>query len=242
MWNIPGGRNVQGDPNMTVEPDRSDAAPQDDARLFGWTLVVASLLALAFAMIHPQLTARDLPGVLRQMADGARFNGWVHGILMALYIVLVGGFTGLSRKLGWARPEVAVATAAYALGALAMMGAAVINGFALSRFAVRYLDIGPDQTAAVAASINMAGSIAGIWAGVGAAATSGAVLAWSLRLIRLPGAARGVGALGILIGIATIGLLAARTLILDLHGFLALVGSQTIWTVAVGVLLIRRRL
>ena len=223
-----------------VEVQEDVSVPTDDTRLFGWLLAIASVLALVFAMMHPQLTARDLPGVLRQMADGARFNGWVHGILMALYVLVFAGLTGLSQRLGWRRPEIAVATIAYALGAFAMIAAAVINGFALAQFSARYLEIRPDQMIPVATAFNLAGSIAGIWAGVGAVATSAAVFAWSLRLIRLPGAAKGVGVLGILIGLGMTGLLVTGGLILDVHGFLAVVGSQTIWSVAVGILLVRR--
>jgi hypothetical protein len=48
--------------------------------------------------------------------------------------------------------------------------------------------------------------------------------------------------LGLLIGIGTIGLLATGALILDLHGFLAVVASQTVWTAAIGILLIGRKI
>lgn len=220
----------------------TEAAAARDERIYGWMLIGASLLAVGLAMMHPQLRSHDLAGVLREMAAGARFNGWVHGVLMALNIVLVAGFAGLSRRLGAGRPEVTLGMAAYAIGAMAMMGAAVINGFALATFAGRYGEVGPDQAAALGAAFNLAGSIGAAWAAVGAAATSGAILAWSLRLAALPGAARAVGALGILIGLAAIVMLASGLLILDVHGFLILVAAQTAWTLAVGVLLIRNRL
>jgi hypothetical protein len=209
---------------------------------YGWMLVVAAGLSLAFAMVHPQVHGHDLAGVLAQLRAGALFNSWVHGLLMALGVVLVAGFAGLSRRLGFGRPEVMLGFTAYAMGTMAMMGAAVINGFALSIFAGRY-DAGvAGQEAALGAAFNIAGSVAATWAGVGAAGMSGGILAWSLRLIAIPGAARMIGAGGILLGLATIALLVAGVLILNVHGFLLLVLSQTIWTIAVGVLLIRRRL
>lgn len=209
---------------------------------YGWMLAIAAGLSLAFAMVHPQVHGHDLAGVFAQLRDGANYNGWVHGTLMALAMVLVAGLAGLSRRLGFGRPEVLLGLTFYAMGTMAMMGAAVINGFALSIFAGRYDGGVAGQAAALGAAFNIAGSIAATWAGVGAAGMSGGILAWSLRLARLGGAARIVGAGGILLGLATIALLVAGVLILNVHGFLLLVLSQTIWTIAVGVLLIRRRL
>lgn len=216
--------------------------PDGAAKQLGWIMVLASILALGFAMIHPQLSARDLPGVLREMAAGAAFNGWVHGILIALYVILAAAFYGLSRRLGLDRPAVALGMISYAFGAMAMAGAAVINGFALGLFASRYADIRPEQFAAVGASFNLAGSIAMIWAAVGAVALAAAVAAWSLRLAVSAGTNRAIGLSGLVIGLGAIVLLVSGQLILDVHGFLALVASQTAWTVAVGVQLIRGRL
>jgi hypothetical protein len=193
-------------------------------------------------MVHPRLTAHDLSGVLRQLVEGAALNGWVHGLLMALNLVLVTGFYGLSRRLGLGRPLVATAMIAYAFGALAMLAAAVVNGFALARFAGRYAELGADPIAGIGPSINAMGSMAAVWAAVGAVGGSAAIACWSARLLAFPGASRIVGALGLLLGAATVAMLVAGALVLDVHGFLLLVASQAAWTVAVGVQLVRGRL
>jgi len=225
-----------------IEAVGDAGVPDVNARLNGWILTLVSIVALGFAMIHPQLNARDLPGVLREMTAGAAFNGWVHGILIALYVVLLGSYYGLSRRLGLERPAVALGMTAFALGTFAMFGAAVINGFALALFSSRYVDIRPDQIAAVGASFNLAGSIAMIWAAVGAVAWAGGIASWSLRLLAFPGGNRIIGGAGLLIGTGTIFLLVSGLLALDVHGFLAIVASQTAWTMAVGAQLIRGRL
>lgn len=212
------------------------------ARIYGMILVAAATLSVAFAMIHPSLHAHNLAEALQQLVAGAWFNGWVHGILIALAMILVAGFTGLSRQLGFDRPLVAAAMTAYAFGTVAMMGAAVVNGFATSMLAGRYVDATPDQLAGVGPAINAMGSMAATWAGIGAVASSAAILCWSLRLLAFPGAARVIGGLGILLGLATAAMLVAGILILNVHGFLLLVLSQAIWTIAVGTLLIRGRL
>lgn len=221
---------------MTTQPgqERTPSNATADSRTTGWILIVSAILSVGFAMIHPQLTAHELTAVLRQMVAGAVFNGWVHGILMSLYVILVSGYLGFSRHLDLHKPLVSLAMVAYGFGAMAMMGAAVINGFALSLFAERYTGIRPDQMNAVAASINAMGSISGTWAGVGAVASSMAILLWSLELLRLRAGWRVTGAIGVSIGAATSIMLMTGTLILNVHGFLLLVLSQSIWTVAIG--------
>lgn len=218
------------------------ATADRDTRTFGWMLAAAAVLSCGFAMVHPSVSGHDLNDVLAQMIAGATFNGWVHGILLTLLFVLVAGFFGLSVRLGIGRPVVALAMTSQLLGALAMTGAGVINGFALGIFAGRYGHAGPDQAAAVSAAFNMAGSIAATWAGVGAVASSAAIALWSLRLVALGGAQRVLGAFGLVLGLATAAMLISGTLILNVHGFILLVLSQSIWTVAVGVQLGRGKI
>jgi hypothetical protein len=221
-----------------VQAQRSDQEPA----VFGWMLVGGPIFASAFAFIHPEITSRDLVGVLQQMNAGAVFNGWVHGILIALYLVQVAGFFGLSRQLGFGRPLVVQAMIAYAAGILAMMSAAVINGFALSMFAGRYVQFSGDQGAAIGSSINLAGSISAIWAALGATATSAAITAWSCAMLGRGGVVRLIGIFGILLGVTTAVILLTGTIILNVHGFLLLVVTQALWTIAIGTQLARGRL
>ncbi len=207
--------------------------------LYGWILIVGAILTIGFAMIHPHITAHQVADVLKQMAAGAVFNGWVHGILMALYLVLVSGFMSFSRSIGFDKPLVSLAMIAYGVGAFAMLGAATINGFAFGMFAERYATIRPDQFNSVAASLNVLGSLSGIWAIVGAVASSLAILLWSADLMRLRSAWRLIGLAGIVIGMATSAMIIAGSMILDVHGFRLLVLFQSIWTVAVGVQMVR---
>jgi hypothetical protein len=213
-----------------------------DARVFGWMLAAAALLSTGFAMVHPRVSGHELDDVVAQMIAGAVFNGWIHGILIALLFVQTAGFFGLSLRLGLGRPTVALAMTSWLLGALAMTGAGVINGFALGIFAGRYGHAGPEQAAAIGAAFNMAGSIAATWAVIGAVASSAAVACWSLRLVRLAGAQRVIGAAGLLLGLVTAGMLISGHLVLNVHGFILLVLSQSVWTVAVGVQMGRGRI
>lgn len=227
---------------MASATDQASAPSNTGAKAYGWLLVAASVLATGFAFVHPQLTSNKLADVMREMAAGAVFNGWVHGILIALYLCLVAGFVGLARRLGPHRLTVVLGLVFYSAGVLAMISAAVVNGFALAIFASRHPEVRPQDVASLASSINIAGSMAAVWAGIGAVATSAAILAWSTNLAVRPGALRILGAFGILLGVATIAMLVSGTLVLNVHGFLLLVVSQAVWTIAVGAALIQDRL
>ena len=225
----------------TTGNDAEVRAMDWDVRPFGWILVVASVLATMFALMHPQITGNDLAGVMRQMVAGATFAAWVHGILIALYLATVAGFFGLTRYLGFDRPAAVIGLVCYAAGIFAMTGAAVINGFALEIFSGRYPTVRPGDVMALASSFNIASSIAVVWAGLGAVATSGAILAWSVCLLAQGGPARVIGVFGILLALATVAMLVTGTLILNVHGFLLLVVSQAAWTIAVAVRMIGGR-
>ena len=220
----------------------STAKIADEDKAYGWLLVASSILATGFAFMHPHLTSSELAAVMRELAAGARFNGWIHGVLIALYLGIATGFVGLTRRLGFERPAATAGLVFYVAGTLAMTGAAVINGFALGIFAGRYAAVPPDHIAGIGSAINMAGSIAAVWAGIGAAATSAAILAWSSLLVGRRGGLRVIGGGGILLGLATIVMFVTGTLILNLHGFLLLVVSQAVWTIVVGLALARQQI
>lgn len=210
-----------------------------DARAYGWVLVLASSAATLFAFAHPQLSSRQLATVMHELVDKQMVTAWVHGLLIAAYLTLIAGFYGLTRTLGLRRPENVMGLVFYGAGTIAMISAAVINGFALAVFAGRHLNVAPQDVVAISAAFNIAGSIAVVWAGIGAVALSAAILAWSSSLVRAGGTPRLAGLFGLLIAAATMVLLITGTLVLDVHGFLLLVVSQAAWTIWVGVLMIR---
>lgn len=209
---------------------------------YGWILIIGSVLATGFAFVHPQVTGHELGEVFAEMTAAARFNGWVHGTLTALYLCLIGGFVGFTLKLGASRPANVIALIFYAAGAWSLISAAVINGFALAMFAGQHPDVSPQAVLPFSSAFNMAGSIAAVWSGIGVAATSAAILLWSTSLLPMKGILRVIAAFGLLVGVATILMLITGTLILNVHGFLLVVVSQAVWTIAVGAALIQGRI
>ncbi len=208
------------------------------AREYGWVLVIASIAATLLAFAHPQLSGHQLAIVMRELVAKQMVTAWVHGLLIAAYLMLIAGLYGFARTLGFRRPENVMGLVFYATGTLAMINAAVINGFALAVFAGRHTTVAPQDIFAITAAFNIAGSIAVVWAGIGAVALSAAILAWSSSLVRRNGPPRLCGLFGLGVAAATIVLLITGTLVLDVHGFLLLVVSQSAWTIWAGALMI----
>jgi hypothetical protein len=206
-----------------------------DARIHGRMLMAGAIASTLLAAAHPLPHGHGLAEALRSLADGATFNGWIHGLLLALYLPIGAGLLGLSRRLGLDRPVVALAMIAYGAGAIAFTGAAAINGFAAGLFAARYPTPTPDQIEPVRAALAALGSIARAWAAIGAIAGTAAILFWSIALLGIGGAGRRIGMVGLPVAVVAIVLLASGVPTMNVHGLILLVLLQSLWTVAVGV-------
>lgn len=211
---------------------------KDVSKWYGQLLIGAPILATIFAFFHPQITSHDFNVVMRELVQAATFNGWIHGTLIALYFVNLAGFSGWACRLGISRPTVVLGLVFYAVGAMAFTSAAVINGFALAMFAERIPNVRPDDITALAGSFNMAASIAAVWAAAGVAATSGAILAWSVCMIGHRTTERAIGLGGIVIAVGTLAVLISGSMVLDVHGFLLMTVAQAVWTIAVGATMV----
>src|SRR5262245_5625841 len=117
---------------MASEPtSRADAETVPSGRPAGVALAVASLLTVAFMAHHPTVHAHGPAGFVEEVTRGALVNGVVHGSLIALVGVFVYGFTGLASRLGMNSALARAGLVAYGMGAIALVAAALANGFIL---------------------------------------------------------------------------------------------------------------
>jgi hypothetical protein len=208
----------------------------------GVVIIVASIITIVSMSLHPSIASRGLEGFVAEATREARFNGIVHGTLIGAMGVLVAGFLGLSQRLCMQNLAVCAAFIAYTLGAVAMMGAATLNGFVVSGLAARYADATGDALEHLRPLLALTHAIADTAARIGVGHWCIAVLLWSLVLLRRGGATRGVGLLGVLVGAAPFLLLVTGHLRMHVHGFGVFVLVQCIWNSAAAVLLIRGRI
>ncbi len=217
---------------MTANNDQS----MFDLRVCGWTLVVAAALSVVGMLHHPSVGGHGMTAVANLARMSGIANG-VHGFLMVVLGTLVFGFSGLTSQLGWRVPAARAGFIAYAMGAMAMLGAAVINGFVFSKVAEGFLARGNTDVMMIDTMFSALAAISTTWAQVAVGAQAIAISLWALALW---GRNRPLAVFG---AVAAVPIYAAMLGIfaLDVHGYLGVVVVQAVWTIATGLELIRGR-
>jgi len=215
----------------------SNDAPSSLTRAAGITIIVAAILSIGFMLYHPRVHAHGMSDFAVAVRQELLVNGVVHGTLIALMGALAAGFSFVTTRLDsvWAR----IALAAYALGVVSGMAAASINGLIVPDFILHYEGKSESVLEALRPVLSFCHSANQVCSRMWVVASAIALVFWSIALTQRKGVARTIRILGIVLGFAPLVALAIGYLPMDIHGVLAFIVTQTIWTVAVAVLLIR---
>lgn len=220
---------------MTPKPADFQTARTD--RACGLALVAGGAATVAGMLYHPSVGGAGLDAI-REIAEEGAVARLVHGAMLAALGVLLFGFSGLSERLGWRSPASRAAFVAYALGAVAMMGAAVVNGFAVNKVAGAFLASGSQDLDLAGSSLAVLRALSSTWAQLAVGAQAAAFGLWSAALWKRSRAL----AAGGLLAAAPAAASAVGILPLDVHAYLAVVATQALWTAAAGIQLLRGRL
>lgn len=204
----------------------------------GVVLILAPLLSVFAMAHHPSTGGAGAAERLAEMVRESTISSSVHGGLIALMIATLIGFFTVAGRLGWRRARVQAGAIAYSIGVLCMVGAALVSGFIIAALAERYVDATPAEMEAAMPSFHLASSANQALAKTGAVAMSAGIFFWSWCMLRGSRLQRGLGALGLLVGLAPAASLLTGRLVLDVHGMLLVVVAQSLWTVGVGIWLL----
>lgn len=202
--------------------------------MYGGALIAGTLGSFLTMAMHP--TGSQLLADVQHMAPVVMA---VHVLALVTLPFSVFGTLGLTRRLSADGELPAAAMVSYAMASVAVMIAAIASGLlAPGLFTTLATSTGSEQQLAMAI-VSYNGSINQAFAKVYVYASSSAILLWSVAIISHGRLSRGAGWLGVIV--ATLALLAMTIghLRLDVHGFGAVVLTQGIWMITVGVLLIR---
>jgi hypothetical protein len=217
-----------------------ESAETASARRAGIVLVAATLVSIVAMAHHPSVASHDPGAAIAEIGTKATLNRIVHGVLIALMGIEAWAFAVFADRLGGRRDAVRLGFVAYAIGIGAMIGAALISGFVVTRLAAHHADAGADPSAfADLAQLAMAGNQA--LAALGVVAISVAILAWSVALLH-DRAQRGLAIVGLAASVLPALALLAGVIRLDVAGMTLVVVAEAVWNVAAGVALIRGRL
>ena len=218
-----------------------EARSRAAARAAGALLIGGSILEIAAMAHHPSVHAHDLATVLVQLQALSAVSAWVHGVLIALVLTVFFALTEFAWQRGITRPAIRAGLIAYAAGVVAMMGAALVDGFVTPRVAILAEGLGAADLSITAQLLHLCILFNQALARLGAVAMSVGITAWSVDLVRGAGAERALGVFGVAIGLGSAGALILGALQLDVHGMMLVLLLQVIWTTGVGVLLLRTR-
>jgi hypothetical protein len=205
-----------------------------DNRLSGLALICGSVGTIITMSLHPtgHIAAADMERMIRMLI-------LVHALALTCLPVQFLGAWGLSRRLGSPNRLAMVGLVVYTFALIAVTNAAVADGLIL-----------PNILRQIVASAGTPSAIDGwrmishynfyanqAYAQVFVAASSVAIVLWSVVIWRGRELARGLGIYGCILGpVILIALLSGR-LTLDAHGFGIVIFGQAAWFVVAGRLL-----
>ncbi|MCK9689126.1 hypothetical protein [Scleromatobacter humisilvae] len=222
-----------------MNPNESAALPRVDTRVAGLLMLASAILSIVFVALDPEVTATTSRAILEAMvANGPRHRA-VHGVELACVLGLALGFTSLAARLGTQRSAVRGALIAYVVGCLAMMAAAVTDGFVTGDVASYYLQAGHSADTG-REMIHLCYVVVQDFAAASWFFQSAGVLAMACALLRERGAQRVVGVLGLATGAVPPIAILATWPAMDSGIIIGILSAQLVWNVAASVLLMRR--
>lgn len=226
--------------NTTI-PEPFNEQRESSDRVIGWMIAIATALAILMMAHHPTIHTDAMADVIAEMARKAAINRFVHGSLIALIGVLLFAFSEYSRRRCRNTPLLRAALLAYAIGALASIGAGLINGFVSTELALRYADANADALEVLRHLLRLCWRFNQALAQLGEIGRGMAMVLWSIALLRA-GNQRWLGGFGLIAGGVPVLAILSGMLPLDLHGALLALAAMSAWNLALAMQLIRNRL
>jgi hypothetical protein len=225
---------------MSRQSDHETAGVPSNGFAAGLLLLTGSALEILAMAHHPSVTTPDIAEALTRIGQLSRLGQWVHGILIALLLVTTYGVSEFVMRSGPRRPLIRAGAIVYFAGVIVMIGAALVSGWIVGNLVAstpHATDLDRQINAQLLALCGVANRAC---ASVAAVAMSAGIASWSLHMLRNAGAQRVVGLLGGVVGLAVPAALIGGLMRLDVHGMSVVVTLQSMWGIAVGVLLMRK--
>ena len=218
------------------ESDGGPASAEPVAtRAAGLLMLASAIISIVFVALDPVVTATTSRAILEGIVANAPMHRLVHAVELACVLGLAFGFTSLAAR----RPAVMGAWIAYVVGCVAMVGAAVTDGFITGDVARYYLQAGHSVETG-REMVHLCYVAIQDFAAASWTFQSVAVLALSLALLRECGLRRVVSLVGLATGTIPPIALVATWPTMDDAVVIGILSAQLLWNVAAATLLMRR--
>lgn len=194
----------------------------------GLLLIMGGLLTPLAMLVHPTARGADMAARLASLTEISALGRHVHLAMILCIVVLWLSLASLARRRqddAW----VATGMRLYALGAAAMLGAALISGFVVGDYLHRALPaMARDEDAL--AGVLLAFSANQVLAGAGTLFLSAGIVSWSVAMLWHPSRlAKVCGAYGVLAGLLCLVGYASGWIVLDVSGMTLVVVAHSTW-------------
>jgi hypothetical protein len=202
-------------------------------------MLAAAIVSIVFVALDPVVDANTSRAILQGIAANGPVHRLVHAVELACVLALAFGFASLGVRTGLRRPAVLGACIAYFVGCLAMVGAAITDGFITGDVAAYYLqaghsvDTGREMIHLCYVAIQDLAAASWFFQCIG-------VLAMALALLRERGLPRIVGTLGLATGAVSPAAIVATWPTMDTAVVVGVLCAQLVWNAAAATLLLRR--
>jgi hypothetical protein len=218
----------------------NSAAPLHGSRTAGVAIALATVVSTVFVALDRSGGGQTPQQVLDGIAGLATLKEVVHGVAIASVCAYAFGYASLARRLGLERPNVLAGLVAYLLGCVAMVGATLIDGFITPHIAIGAAAASPERVQFAYDLVHFLGLILNDMAKLGWILQAAGTLAWSLTLLRMGGAARVVGGIGLVSSALVCAIVFASGISMSMTALLSVLLAQLLWNLAAALLLMRR--
>ncbi len=165
----------------------------------GVIIAVSAGLTIVALSHHPTIAHREPSAAIADVVRFAATDRIVHGAMIAIMGALLFSLCVLSIRRDLRDQSVLAALVAFAIGAVALIGAALLDGFVVPSIATTYAAAPPSAMPGAVALLRFCGATIQAASMLGTVAVSVAILLWSIGLVRSAGVLRTTGIVGVLV-------------------------------------------
>jgi hypothetical protein len=208
----------------------------------GIVIAVSAVLMIAALARHPTVAHRQPAAAIADIVRLSATDQIVHGIVIAAMSALLFALSVFSIRRDLRDQTVLGALVAFSIGTVAMIGAAIVDGFVVPIMAAAYAGAPPSALPGAVAVLRFCGAVIQAATMLGIATISVAILLWSIGLLRSAGELRPIGIVGGLVAALPAVVLGFGGSTLNPHLLGAIAIGQAVWYLGIGLLLVRGRI
>jgi hypothetical protein len=218
----------------------ASSTPGGSSRSAGIVLITVAACEILFMAMHPTSSAHDVASFATEASRGIPGNAMVHGLLITLLVIMCSAYVSFAQFLGLSRLLVRTGLVAFLAASACGIVAGLINGFIVPATAAAFAGADQATTNALIPVLRLCRETNGVCAKADVVWASGAILLWSVALLRRRGIATIAGIIGLICGTLPLALLATGHLPMNVQGFGTFVVLQGVFAIAAGLVLIRK--